>query len=91
MAQIQRAIETNSLFELEHRVIRVDGSLGWTYSRAVPILGANGDIVEWFGAASDVTHRKRAEQALRENRERQAFLPDATSHCRAGQICSSTR
>ena len=57
---IERAIRTKSLFELEHRVRRVDGTLGWTFSRAVPILDARGEIVEWFGTASDVTARRTA-------------------------------
>jgi len=64
MGTIQRAIRAKSVFELEHRVIRVDGSLGWTYSRAIPILDDRGEILEWFGAASDVTQRKQAEEAL---------------------------
>jgi len=63
-AAIQEAIRTKSVFQLEHRVIRVDGTLGWTFSRAVPIRNAQGEIVEWFGAAADTTERKRAEQAL---------------------------
>lgn len=62
--KIQTAIKTKSLFELEHRVIREDGTLGWTLSRSIPILDENGEIVEWFGAASDTTDRKRAEEAL---------------------------
>ncbi len=44
---------------------RADGTLGWTYSRAVPLLNANGEILEWFGAASDVTARKEAEDNFR--------------------------
>jgi signal transduction histidine kinase len=62
---IARAIRSREIFELEHRIIRVDGSLGWTHSKAVPILDARGEIVEWFGAASDVTQRRQAEAALR--------------------------
>src|SRR5262249_40919883 len=38
VAAISVAIETKSRFELEHRVIRVDGTLGWAFSRAVPII-----------------------------------------------------
>ena len=53
------------MFELEHRVRRTDGTLGWTYSRAVPLLNVNGEILEWFGAASDVTARKEAEENFR--------------------------
>jgi PAS domain S-box-containing protein len=67
MALIHEAIRTKSLFEMEHRVRRADGSWGWMLSRAVPLLDARGEIVEWFGAGSDVTEQKRAEQALRES------------------------
>ena len=63
-ATIQEAIRAKKAFELEHRVVRVDGSGGWTFSRAIPILDAAGEIVEWFGAASDLTDRKRAEEGL---------------------------
>jgi signal transduction histidine kinase/CheY-like chemotaxis protein len=44
----------------------VDGTLGWTFSRAIPRTDAKGEIVEWFGAASDVTEGKRFEQALQQ-------------------------
>jgi PAS domain-containing protein len=57
-ASIERAIQTRSIFELEHRVIRVDGTLGWVSSRALPIVEADGTIVEWFGAATYITWRK---------------------------------
>lgn len=57
---IQHAIHTKTVFELEHRVLRADGTLGWTLSRAVPLLDDNGEIIEWVGAASDVTKRRHA-------------------------------
>jgi PAS domain S-box-containing protein len=69
MQTIQRAIQTKSVFELEHRVIRVDGSLAWVCSRAIPILDQAGEIIEWFGAASDVTHRKQSEAWLADQGE----------------------
>jgi len=66
-AAIHEAIRTKTMFELEHRVRTSDGRLGWTFSRAVPLMDANGEIVEWFGAASDITERKQMEEALRES------------------------
>lgn len=71
VAVIQRAVREKSVFESEHRVRRVDGSLGWTFSRAVPMLDPKGRIIEWFGCASDITERKRLEQQLLEVGERE--------------------
>lgn len=62
---IDEAIRGKSPFELEHRVRRVDGTVGWTLSRAVPLLDRNGEIAQWFGAASDVTARRQTQEHLR--------------------------
>lgn len=56
----QQAIRSKGMFELEHRVRRPDGTVGWTLSRAVPILNEQGEVVEWFGTAADVTRHKQA-------------------------------
>ncbi|HUR97201.1 MAG TPA: PAS domain S-box protein, partial [Pyrinomonadaceae bacterium] len=61
---IARAIRTKDVFELEHRVKRVDGTVGWTLSRAIPLLDDAGEIKEWFGVASDVTARVKADQSF---------------------------
>ena len=65
LAAIAEAIACRNVFQLEHRVNRPDGTQSWTFSRAVPIFDDNGDIAEWFGAASDVTARRNAEEAVR--------------------------
>ena len=72
---MEEAIRTRSIFEVEHRVRRVDGSRGWALSRAVPMLDADGAIYEWIGAASDISERKEAEQKMREaDRQKDEFL-----------------
>jgi len=63
-AAIEKAVRTKTTFELEHMVRRSDGTLGWTFSRAVPILNSRGKIIEWFGAATDISTRKQAEEDL---------------------------
>lgn len=72
-AAIEHAIGTKSNYELEHRAVRFDGSIGWVLSRAVPIFDEQGRIVKWFGIAIDVTERRAAGEALLRN-ERLASL-----------------
>ncbi len=87
---ISDAIARKSLFELEHRVVRPDGSTGWTLSRAVPILDENQGLDTWFGAASDITERKRIELSLIEatavaekaNRAKSDFLSSMSHELR---------
>lgn len=67
---ITKAIADKSTFDLEHRVLRADGSIGWIHSRAVPVLNAQGQIEEWLGTGKDITIRKQAEEALRESEQR---------------------
>lgn len=66
-AAIETAIRSKTIFELEHRVNRVDGTCGWAYSRAVPMLDQDGNIYEWIGAATNITSRKKAEAKLVES------------------------
>jgi signal transduction histidine kinase/CHASE3 domain sensor protein/ActR/RegA family two-component response regulator len=75
---VGEAIRARSTFELEHRVIRVDGTVGWVFSRAIPIVSGAGEVTEWFGAASDVTERKEAEAKLRSQLERLNLLDQVT-------------
>ena len=74
MARVRESIRTKSIFELEHRRRRLDGTWGWAFSRAVPILDAHGEITDWFGTASDVTLRKTVEI---QSRQLAAELSDA--------------
>jgi PAS domain S-box-containing protein len=64
LAAIEEAIARKGVFQLEHRVRQLDGTIGWTFSRALPIQDEAGEIIEWFGAATDVTERHRAEEHL---------------------------
>lgn len=66
MAAIREAIRTKSVFELEHRMYQNDGTIAWILSRAIPLFDEQGEIYEWFGTASDISDRKRAEEALAE-------------------------
>jgi PAS domain S-box-containing protein len=49
-------------YEDEIRIRRTDGEYRWFLCRAVPLQDKRGKIVKWYGAATDIEDRKRAEQ-----------------------------
>jgi PAS domain S-box-containing protein len=49
-------------FEEEVRIRRTDGEYRWFLTRAVPLRDKRGKVVKWYGAATDIQDRKRAEQ-----------------------------
>jgi PAS domain S-box-containing protein len=65
LSAIEEAIHSKAPFEFEHQVKRLDGTLGWVQSRAIPVFDEDGEILEWFGAARDVSERKRHDETQR--------------------------
>jgi PAS domain S-box-containing protein len=53
-------------YDVEYRVRRSDGTYSWFKTRGTPIRESDGRIVKWFGTCTDITDRKRAEQALKD-------------------------
>jgi PAS domain S-box-containing protein len=86
-ARVFAAIEAHLLgetavFAEEYRIRCKDGSLKWIADRGVARRDANGNVVRMAGSESDITERKRIEQALQDS---QADLNRAQS---VGQIGS---
>lgn len=65
----REAVDTKSMFVHEHRVRRHDGAWRDFAIRALPILDSAGNIAEWVGVHTDITHQRAAEAALREQAE----------------------
>ena len=51
-------------FEADFRIVLPDGTIKNIHTFGHPVLNESGDIVEFVGAAIDVTERKQAEQRL---------------------------
>jgi PAS domain S-box-containing protein len=62
---IERAIREKSGYELEYRIFLADGSVRWIHGVSHPIFNASGDLVQFMGSSTDITERKRADEALR--------------------------
>ena len=52
-------------FEIEHRLYKKDGSIGWILLRGVMVPSLNGKPKRIIGSATDITERKNYEQALK--------------------------
>jgi PAS domain S-box-containing protein len=70
------AIANKSIVELEHRVLNSDGTMSWTFSRAIPVLDEQGNIIEWFGSATDITAQKEVQEIIKESEEKFRQLAD---------------
>jgi PAS domain S-box-containing protein len=62
----QRAIESGQTYQIEHRARMADGSYRWHLSRAFPTRDEAGQIIKWYGTATDIHENKLAEEALAE-------------------------
>src|SRR5580700_1415559 len=52
-------------FQMEKRLLGKDGRYRWFLCRYNPLLNEAGDIVRWFGTATDIEDRKHAENRVR--------------------------
>src|ERR1700681_2286603 len=62
---IDRAVAEKSDYKVEFRILLPDGSVNHIDTVGQPVLNASGDVVQFVGTATDITERKRAEQATR--------------------------
>lgn len=60
-----RAMQSKSAYELEHRIVRPDGSVRWVDDRAQPYFDEQGELLRYIGTSLDITERKRAEETLK--------------------------
>jgi PAS domain S-box-containing protein len=61
----------------EYRVLLPDGTVKHVTSSGHPVLDGNGEFIAFIGTATDVTERKRAEEALRESEVKIRRLVDS--------------
>ena len=73
-----KAVAEGSIYELEFRVRAPAGGWQWVAARGVPLPHAPGEPRRWMGANTDISQRKRAEEALRTSEERLQAVIDST-------------
>lgn len=70
ISQVKESLAAGEAYNLECRLLRVDGVFRWVQCIGEPIIDEHGEMVRWHGIMIDVDERKKAEQALRESEAR---------------------
>ncbi len=63
---IGRAVDEKSDYDVEFRILLPGGAVKYLHTVGHPVLNASGDLLEFVGSSTDITERKRAEEALRQ-------------------------
>lgn len=72
---IERTVKEGEDHQIEYRIVWRDGSVHWVEGRGKVDRDAGGAPVRVVGVCSDITQRKRAEEALKEaDRQKDEFL-----------------
>ncbi len=67
---VQIALQQNRSFELVYRIATADGELKWVWERGRGVFSSQGELLALEGFVTDITERKRAEEALYESETR---------------------
>ncbi len=64
-AEINAALKEDRAFQLTYRILSATGEQKWVWERGMGIKNAEGEVEVLEGFATDITERKRAEEALK--------------------------
>jgi PAS domain S-box-containing protein len=67
-------LQSGEAYEGEYRLRRADGSYRWHLARTVPMKDDDGEVLQWFGTATDIHDIKRTEESNRFLSEAGALL-----------------
>lgn len=73
------AIQRKSISLTEYRFVRPDGSIRWVLGQAVPEKNLNNEVISYVGTITDITERKKAEEALKFNEQQLHLIYDAVA------------
>jgi PAS domain S-box-containing protein len=75
---VVRARQEQVDYDIEYRTIWQDGTVHWIAAKGSCIYNSAGEAIRMNGVAIDIDDRKQAEEEVRQNRDRLAFVLQAT-------------
>jgi len=78
LAAMQNHLENHVPYAIEYRLRKKSGDYCWIYARAQAIWDETGKPTRMAGSISDITDRKRAEEALQQSEAKYRALIDTT-------------
>ena len=82
----RQSMAQKCMYENEFQVLTRDGNYRYFHVQAVPILSSDKEILEWIGAAVDITERKDAALAVQRHRDELAHVTRITT---MGELAAS--
>jgi PAS domain S-box-containing protein len=79
LAAWTRSVETATVYDIDHRLLRADGEYRWFHARGLPLCDAEGRVIRWYVLLTDIHDRKQAEDALTKARAQLAHVASVTS------------
>ena len=80
LAALQRHFDgKTAAFSEEYRIICRDGAVKWIFDRGLAKRDATGQVIRMAGSEIEITERKLAEEALKENERRLSLAISATA------------
>ena len=61
-----RSLETMCVYDVDHRLRRVDGVYRWFHARGLPLCDPEGRVLRWYVLLTDIHDRMEAEERLRQ-------------------------
>lgn len=74
-----RCAQQNLSFQSEYRFRRADGVITWVFGQAVAERGIDNEIIGYVGTITDISDRKRGEEALRQYERIVSATPDGVA------------
>ncbi len=78
--EMWKKFQTHLQSRNEYRFMRPDGSIIWIYGQSVSVYDSNGEVRGYVGTITDITDRKRIEDAIHLANKKLNLMNDITRH-----------